>query len=106
MNNKLKIKKGDTVKILSGKDRGKTGKVLRTIPTINRVVVENINMHTRFEKSKKAGTPGQRVTFAGGIHASNVMLVDTNSGKPTRTGFKTMDNGTKVRIAKKSGKAA
>ena len=103
---KLKIKKGDTVKILTGKDRGKTGKVLRTIPAINRVVVENINMHTRFEKSKKAGQPGQRISFAGGIHTSNVMLVDASSGKPSRTGFKFMDNGSKVRIAKKSGKAS
>ncbi len=104
-NQKLKIKKGDTVKVLTGKDRGKTGKVLRTIPAANRVVVENINMHTKFEKSKKANTPGQRITFAGGVHVSNVMLIDSSSGKPSRTGFKTLDNGTKVRIAKKSGKA-
>jgi large subunit ribosomal protein L24 len=104
-NAKLKIKKGDTVKILSGKDKGKTGKVLRVLPEAGRVVVDNINMHTRFERSKKAGTPGQKVVFAASLHASNVMLVDSNSGKPTRVGFKRMDNGSKIRIAKKSDKA-
>jgi large subunit ribosomal protein L24 len=104
-NAKLKIKKGDTVKLLSGKDRGKTGTVLRVIPASNRVVVENVNMHTRFERSKKAGTPGQKVVFAAAVHLSNVMLVDSNSGKPSRVGFKRMDNGSKIRIAKKRDKA-
>ena len=102
---KFKIKKGDTVKILAGKDRGKTGKVLRMYPERNRVVVENVNMHTKFERSKKAGAPGQKITLASPLHISNVMLIDSNSGKPSRVGYQTLENGTKQRIAKKSGKA-
>lgn len=102
---KLKIKKGDTVKVLSGKDKGKTGKVLRVLPSINKVVVENVNMHTKFERSRRAGQPGQRITFAGALAASKVMLIDPNSGHPTRIGYQILENGTKQRIAKQSGKA-
>lgn len=104
-NLKMKIKKGDTVKILSGKDKGKTGTVLRAMPTIGKVVVDNINMHTKFQRSKQAGKPGQKVVFPGGMAVSKVMLVDSNSGKPSRVGYQTLENGTKQRIAKKSGKA-
>ncbi len=102
---KMKIKKGDTVKILSGKDKGKTGTVLRAMPTIGKVVVDNVNMHTKFQKGKTARQVGQKVSFAGAMHVSKVMLIDSNSGQPTRVGYKTLDNGTKQRIAKKSGKA-
>jgi large subunit ribosomal protein L24 len=104
-NPKMKIKKGDTVKILSGKDKGKTGTVIRAIPTINKVVVDNVNMHTKFERSKRAGQPGQKIVFAGALPVSKVMLVDSNSGKPSRVGYKILENGTKQRIAKKSDKA-
>lgn len=104
-NPKMKIKKGDTVKILSGKDKGKTGSVIRAIPALGKVVVDNINMHTKFERSKRAGQPGQKVVFAGAMPVSKVMLIDSNSGKPSRVGYKLMDNGTKQRIAKKSDKA-
>ncbi len=104
-NNKLKIKKGDTVKILSGKDKGKTGKVLRVIPTISKVVVENVNMHTKFERSRRAGQPGQKIVFAGAMASSKVQLIDPHSGKPTRVGYSILENGTKQRIAKQSGKA-
>lgn len=102
---KLKIKKGDTVKVLSGKDKGKTGKVLRVYVSDRKVVVENVNMHTKFQKSRRAGQPGQKINFAGPMNVSKVMLVDENSGKPTRVGFKFLDDGSKQRIAKKSGKA-
>ena len=103
--NKLKIKKGDTVKVLSGKDKGKTGKVLRVIPDAGRLVVENVNLHTKFEKSKRPGQPGTRVTFAGPIHAAKVMLIDPHSGATTRVGHQFLENGTKQRVAKHSGKA-
>ena len=105
MTSKLKIRKGDTVKILSGKDKGKTGKVLKVIPKIGRVVVENINMHTKFQRSKQAGQPGTKVVSAGGLSISKVQLVDSNSGKPSRIGYKFLDNGNKQRIGKNSGKA-
>lgn len=104
-NPKMKIKKGDTVKILSGKDKGKTGTVLRTLPTIGKVVVENINMHTKFEKGKTRRQTAQQVSFAGALNASKVMIVDSNSGKPSRVGYQILENGKKQRIAKKSAKA-
>lgn len=102
---KMKIKKGDKVKVLSGKDKGKTGTVLRAMPSIGKVVVENVNMHTKFEKGKTARQPGQKITFAGSMHVSKVMLIDSNSGKPSRIGYEVLENGTKQRIARKSGKA-
>ncbi len=101
----MKIKKGDTVKVLSGKDKGKTGKVLRVIPSAHKVVVENVNMHTKFERSRRAGQPGQKIVFAGAMASSKVQLIDPNSGKPTRVGYSILENGTKQRIAKQSGKA-
>lgn len=104
-NAKFKIRKGDTVKVLSGKDKGKTGKVLRVFPKEARAVVENINIHTKFERSKKAGTPGQKIQFSSGIAISKLQLIDSNSGKPTRVGFTQLASGSKQRIARKSGKS-
>jgi large subunit ribosomal protein L24 len=102
---KLKIKKGDTVKVISGKDKGKTGKVLQVIPKMQKVVVENVNIHTRFERSRTSGQPGKKVTFSAPFPVSKVMLVDSNSGSPSRVGFTILENGSKQRIAKASGKA-
>lgn len=102
---KMKIKKGDTVKVLSGKDKGKTGTVLRVYPLARKVVVENVNVHTKFQKGRSARQISQQITFPGPMNASKVMLIDSNSGQPTRVGYKTLENGTKQRIAKKSGKA-
>ena len=103
--NKLKVKTGDTVKILSGKDKGKTGKVIRVMPKIGKVVVEAVNLHTKFERSKTAGQPGKKITFSGGLPISKVMLIDPSSGEPTRVKFTFLDNGSKQRTAKTSGKA-
>ena len=100
----MKLKKGDTVKILSGKDKGKTGKIIQVLPDATRIVVENVNMRTRFQKSKQAGKPGMKVNFSGSLHASNVILIDPSSGKPTRIGYK-VDGKTKTRVARKSGKS-
>ncbi|MBI5529930.1 MAG: 50S ribosomal protein L24 [Candidatus Doudnabacteria bacterium] len=104
-NNRLKIKTGDTVKVISGKDKGKTGKVIKVLPKISKVMVENVNVHTRFEKSKKAGEPGKKVTFFAALHVSKVMLLDPNSGNPSRVGFTFLENGSKQRMARTSGKA-
>lgn len=103
--NKLKIKKGDTVRILSGKDKGKSGKVIRVIPSISKLVVESINLHTKFERSKTAGQPGKKIEFPGALAISKVMLLDGASGQPTRVGYNFLENGKKQRISKKSGKA-
>lgn len=102
---KMKIRKGDTVKVLSGKDKGKTGKVLKVLPKFGKVVVENINIHTKYERSRRPGQPGQKISAAGPMNASKVMMIDSNSGKPTRIGYQVLEDGSKQRIARKSGKA-
>lgn len=103
--NKMKIKKGDTVVVISGKDKGKNGKVLRTIPEAMKVVVDSVNIHTHFEKSKQPNKPGQKVMSPSPMPVSKVMLLDSNSGKTTRVGYEVLANGTKQRIARRSGKA-
>lgn len=103
--NKLRIKTGDTVKVLSGKDKGKTGKIIKVHPQDGTVVVENVNVHTRFERAKQAGQPGKKVTFFAPMQASKLMLMDPNSGSPTRVHFTFLENGSKQRVAKSSGKA-
>jgi large subunit ribosomal protein L24 len=89
----MSIKKGDTVKVLTGKDKGKTGKVLEVFPKLGRLTVEGVNVHTRFSKPKKQGEKGQRVEFAGMMYVSKVMLVCPNCGKPTRIGHESTANG-------------
>lgn len=103
---KMKIKKGDTVKVISGKDRGKTGKVIAVHPKTRTLVVENVNLHTKFERSRQAGKPGQKVVAPSPLPVSKVMLVDQASGQPTRVGYQFLEGGAKQRIAKASGKAA
>jgi len=102
--NKLRIKKGDTVRVISGKDKGKSGKVLQVIPKAAKLVVESVNTHTRFEKSKQAGKPGKKITFPAPFSISKVMLVDSNTNETTRVGYQFLENGTKQRIGKSSGK--
>lgn len=102
MTNKLKVKKGDEVIVIAGKDKGKKGKITKVIPAELRVVVEGINKHTHHTKpSKNSG--GGIVKKEAPLHVSNVALVDAKSGKATRVGFKIEKDGTKVRIAKRSG---
>lgn len=100
---KMKIRKGDTVTVLTGKDKGKQGEILRTIPSENRVVVKGINMVKKNVKPSAANAEGGIIAKELSIHASNVALVDPKSGKATRVGFKVDAKGVKTRIAKKSG---
>jgi len=96
-----KIKKGDKVVVISGSDKGKTGEVLRSIPTENRVVVQGVNLvkrHTRASATSQGGIIEKEAT----IHVSNVAHVDPKDNKPTRVGFKLVDDR-KVRVAKRSG---
>jgi large subunit ribosomal protein L24 len=99
----MKIKKGDNVMVMAGKDRGKTGKVIQVFPMEGKVVVEGVNATVKHAKTRKQGEKGQKIEYNGPINASNVMLVDTKSGKPTRVGYKVMEDGRKVRVMKKSG---
>jgi large subunit ribosomal protein L24 len=99
---KLKIKKGDKVIVLAGKDKGKQGEVLRVIPTENRAVVSGVNVAKRHQK-QTAAQEGGIVSMSLPIHVSNLALRDPKSGKPTRVGYKTLDGGKKVRVARRSG---
>jgi large subunit ribosomal protein L24 len=99
---KLKIKKGDKVVVITGKDKGKSGDVLRVMPKDNRVVVQGVNMVKRHTKPAM-GQPGGIVEKEGTIHISNVAHIDPKSNKPTRVGYKELEGGRKVRVAKRSG---
>ena len=99
--NKMHIKKGDTVKVMSGVDKNKEGKVLEVIPAAGKVVVEGVNVVTKHTKPSAANQNGGIVTTEAPIDASNVMLVV--DGKATRVGFK-MEGDKKVRFAKSTGK--
>jgi large subunit ribosomal protein L24 len=101
-----KIKKDDTVIVTVGKDKGRSGKVLKVIPRDDRLVVEGVNMVKRHVKPSMADPQGGVKTFEAPIHLSNVMMRDPSTGGPTRVGFKTIQEGgaaRKVRYAKKSG---
>jgi large subunit ribosomal protein L24 len=102
MKKKLKVKKGDEVIVLAGKDKGKKGNITKVIPTESRVVVSGINMVTRHEKPSRTGAGGIKRVEAS-IHVSNVALLDPKSGKATRVGFKILKDGKKVRVARRSG---
>ncbi|MDD3400301.1 MAG: 50S ribosomal protein L24 [Eubacteriales bacterium] len=102
--NKLNVKKGDKVVVISGKDKGKEGKILSTNPEKERVVVQGANMITTHVKPRKQGEPGGRIEKEGTIHVSNVKLVCTKCGKPTRVGHTFVD-GKKVRVCTKCGKS-
>ncbi len=103
---RMKIRRDDTVKVISGKDRGKTGKVLRVEPQRERVIVEGVNVQKRHRRP--VGLTGQRqeagvIEVEGSVHVSNVQLLDPKSGDPSRVGIKRTDDGRRVRVAKKSG---
>ena len=96
-----KIKKGDKIKVLAGKDRGKTGKVLHIIPDKKKVTVEGINLLYKNMRSRKEGEKGQRIQFPAAFALSNIMLVCPKCGKATRGGNKMQANKKKLRVCKK-----
>ena len=100
---KLHIKKGDTVYVNAGNDRGKTGRVLKVIVDKNRAVVEGINMVSKATKPNAKNPQGGIVKMEAPIHISNLNAVDPKSGKPTRIGRRKNDKGVTVRYSKKSG---
>jgi large subunit ribosomal protein L24 len=97
----MKIHSKDKIIVTAGKDKGKTGTVVRVDTKGKKVLVEGVNLVTRHMKAQ-GSTPGQKVSFEKPIDASNVMLLDPKDGKPTRVGYQIKD-GKKVRVAKKSG---
>ena len=99
----MHIRKEDKVVVISGKDKGKKGKVLVAEPKAGRLIVEKVNMATKHEKPKGQGKPGGIVKQEAPIHASKVMLVCGKCGKATRIAFKLLSDGGKVRVCKKCG---
>ena len=106
----MRIRKDDTVVVTGGKDRGKTGRVLRTDPQKRRVYVEGLNIIKRHQRprsvkdTQKGAQTGGIIEKEGPIHVSNVMLLEPTDNKPTRVGIKVADNGSRQRYAKRTGK--
>ncbi len=98
-----RIRKGDTVVVITGADRGKRGEVLTVLPKDGRVVVKGVNIAKKHTKPQGMGRPGGIVEQEATIHLSNIMLVDPKTDKPTRVGFRVLDDGRKVRIARPGG---
>lgn len=99
---KLKLKKGDEVIVITGRDKGKKGSILKVMPEASRVIVSGVNMVKRHQRPSQAGAGGI-ISKEASIHISNVALADPKTGKPTRVGYKTMKDGSKARVAKRSG---
>jgi large subunit ribosomal protein L24 len=102
----VKVKKGDTVVVIAGKDKGAKGKVIQSLPRQDKVIVEGVNRvkkHERIRTTQRGAKTGGIVTQEAPIHVSNVMVLDSD-GKPTRVGYRTDENGTKVRVARSTGK--
>jgi large subunit ribosomal protein L24 len=99
---KMKIKKGDNVVVISGRDKGKSGEVLRVFPAESRLIVQGVHVARRHTR-QSMGNPGGIVDKELTIHVSNVAHVDPSSSKPTRVGYKFLDDGRKVRFARRSG---
>ena len=102
MAQKYKVKKGDDVIVIAGKDKGKKGKIVKVITDSSRVVVGGVNMIKRHAKASRTEAGGI-VEKEASLHVSNVALLDPKSGKGTRVGYKTLGDGKKVRVAKRSG---
>ncbi len=101
----MKLKKGDTVKVLSGKDRGKRGKVLRVLPKEERILVEGVNVKKRHRRSRRQDRKGEIVLLPAPFPASTVQLICPKCSQPTRVGMRQEPSGTKVRVCKKCREA-
>ena len=99
----MNIKKGDTIVVLSGKDKGKQGKVLKSDPKGGKVIVEGVNVAMKHRKPRKQGEEGGIVKMETPIYACKVMLVCPKCGKPTRPAFRILDDGSKTRVCRKCG---
>jgi large subunit ribosomal protein L24 len=100
---KMHVKKGDTVQVISGRDKGKVGEILKAIPTESKVVVKGVNVKTKHVKPRQEGETGQIMTFEAPIHSSNVMLYSTKENVASRICHTFTEDGRKVRMLKKTG---
>ncbi|MCG0313781.1 MAG: 50S ribosomal protein L24 [Calditerricola sp.] len=99
----MHVKTGDLVMVIAGKDKGKKGRILKAFPKKQRVLVEGVNLIKKHVRPSPDNPQGGIITVEAPIHVSNVMPIDPKTGQPTRVGYKILENGKKVRIAKKSG---
>lgn len=99
----MHVKKGDTVQVISGRDKGKVGEIVRTLPKLSKVIVKGVNVKTKHVKPQQEGETGQIVTFEAPIHSSNVMLYSTNQKVASRVCYTFTEDGRKVRMLKKTG---
>jgi len=100
---KMHVKKGDTVQVISGRDKGKVGEILRTLPALSKVVVKGVNIKTKHVKPQQEGESGQITTFEAPVHSSNVMLYSDKQKVASRICYTFNDDGRKVRMLKKTG---
>lgn len=100
---KLHIKRGDTVMVISGQNKGKTGKVIAAFPRESKVIIEGVNIIKKHQKPRGVGQAGEIIEKEAPIFASKVMYYDTTKKKPTRIGYKILKDGKKVRVSKASG---
>ena len=99
----MKFKKGDEIEIITGKDKGKRGSILRALPAAGRIVVEGVNVRKKHVKSRKEGQKGERIETSMPFPTSKAMLVCPHTGKLTRIGYR-MEGGEKIRLSKRAGK--
>jgi large subunit ribosomal protein L24 len=100
---KMHVKKGDTVQVITGSDKGKVGEILRVLPKVSKVVVKDVNVRTKHVKPRQEGESGQITTFEAPIHSSNVMLYSTKENVASRVCHTLTEDGRKVRMLKKTG---
>jgi large subunit ribosomal protein L24 len=100
---KVHVKKGDTVQVISGRDKGKVGEISKVIPKTSQVIVQGVNVRTKHVKPRQEGESGQIVTFEAPIHSSNVMLYSNKEKVVSRIGYTVTEDGRKVRMLKKTG---
>jgi large subunit ribosomal protein L24 len=100
-----RIRKGDKVVVITGSDRGKQGEVLRVLPKENRAIVQGVNIAKLHKKATGMGQQGGIMEKEAAIHLSNIALIDPKTDKPTKIGFKVMENGAKIRVARATGNA-
>ena len=100
---KMHVRKGDTIQVISGRDKGKVAEILQTLPKTSQVVVKGVNIRTKHVKPQQEGESGQITTFEAPIHSSNVMIYSEKEKVASRVGYTVTEDGRKVRVLKKTG---
>jgi large subunit ribosomal protein L24 len=103
MSNTIKLKKGDRVRVLTGKDRGKEGVIMRVLPKDNKVIVDGVNVAKKHQKARTATSQGGIIDKDMPIPVPNVALLSPSDGRPTKVGYKVLEDGTKIRVCRRTG---